>query len=208
MLNKASTAINDEKIRIKKLLLEPFGEFEAQCKELISMINDVSTNIDSQVKEFENKEKQEKINEIAIYFTEVIGEFRELIDLDNVLQEQWLNKSFSIKKVKLEIDHIIAKTRDDLICIDNQFKDLSINKAVKDYYFRNINDSCRLSASLNEGVRIIENNKKIQELSNVLEETKSDENIVQIDFRVFATKEQLMKLKQYLNDNNIKFSRV
>ena len=53
LLNKLSSAINDEKKRIKNLLLEPYTDFEAKCKELMAIVDEASNNIDTQVKAFE-----------------------------------------------------------------------------------------------------------------------------------------------------------
>lgn len=63
-LNKVAKAINDEKIRIKKEVLKPFEDFENKCKELQGIITDASSSIDTQVKAFEEKEQNEKREQI------------------------------------------------------------------------------------------------------------------------------------------------
>ena len=55
-LNKVSSAINDEKKRIKNELLKPYVDFENKCKELMAIVDDASGTIDKQIKEFELKQ--------------------------------------------------------------------------------------------------------------------------------------------------------
>ena len=54
-LNKLVKAVNDEKIRVRNKVLEPYMEFEMQCKELMEIVKNASENIDIQIKNFEQK---------------------------------------------------------------------------------------------------------------------------------------------------------
>ena len=71
-LNKVSKMINDEKIRVKKLYSEPLLKFENQVKELIAMITDVNSQIDLQIKEFEDSFKVEKLAKIKDFHETVL----------------------------------------------------------------------------------------------------------------------------------------
>ena len=161
-LNKVAKALNDEKIRIKKKVLKPFEDFESKCKELQGIITDASNSIDIQVKAFETKEQEEKKKQIEDLFNTYIGDFKELIIFEQIFNQRWLNKTYTIKKIEDEIKHLIAKTTNDLKVIDAQIQDESINKSVKNYYFNNITDPSILGNSLQEGMKIDENNKKIE----------------------------------------------
>lgn len=215
-LNKLSTAINDEKKRIKNLLLEPYTDFEIKCKELIGIIEEAVTNVDTQIKGFESKEKDAKLQEIVTYFSETVGDFRDFIDFDSIFQKSWLNKTHDIKKVQEDINHIFTKTKQDLLIIDGQIKDEVVNKQVKNYYFENISDPSILGNSLQEGIKIIENSKKIDELNNLKQapaviidsDISKTEIIQQLDFRVWVTSSQKKSLKEFLKSNNIKVGRV
>lgn len=59
-LNKLKKALNDERIRREKEYLQPFNVFKAQINEIIGIIDRPITVIDSQVKAYEEKQKQEK----------------------------------------------------------------------------------------------------------------------------------------------------
>lgn len=224
-LNKVAKALNDEKIRIKKEVLKPFEDFESKCKELQGIITDASNSIDIQVKAFETKEQEEKKKQIEDLFNTYIGDFKELIIFEQIFNQRWLNKTYTIKKIEDEIKHLIAKTTTDLKVIDAQIQDESINKSVKNYYFNNITDPSILGNSLQEGMKIDENNKKLEQLRNTQKVTSEEqnikensekitnivsktENLIQIDFRVITTKEKFMKLKEFLEINEIDYRRV
>lgn len=224
-LNKVSDAINNEKKRIKNELLKPYVDFENKCKELMAIVDDASKTIDKQVKEFELKEQAEKEQQIKAIFDENIGDYKELINFDTIFNPRWLNKTYSMKKIEEDIKHLISKTKDDLNIIENTIEDQSLLQQVHRYYFNNINDPAVLGNSLQEYQRIIENNKKLESLKNTQNVTKVEqkttestqnitnnvqktENLLQIDFRVIATREQFMNLKQFLESNNIEYRRI
>lgn len=224
-LNKVAKALNDEKIRIKKEVLKPFEDFESKCKELQGIITDASNSIDIQVKAFETKEQEEKKKQIEDLFNTYIGDFKELIIFEQIFNQRWLNKTYTIKKIEDEIKHLIAKTTTDLKVIDAQIQDESINKSVKNYYFNNITDPSILGNSLQEGMKIDENNKKIEELNRqkaeqekkiqnyIIEQAKESDkvegkNLLTINFRVTATKEQFMAIREFFEKNNIKYGKV
>ena len=51
-LNKLKKALNDERIRLEKEYMIPFNTFKAQLNEIIKIIDEPVTMIDSQVKEY------------------------------------------------------------------------------------------------------------------------------------------------------------
>lgn len=216
-LNKLSKAFADERKRIKNQLLEPFNDFESKCKELEAIVDEASKNIDVQVKAFEEKEEGAKLQEIVAYFVTVVGEYSELLDFDIIFNDRWLNKTYGIEKVKQDINHIIAKAKADISCIDGQIEDTEIRKQVKAFYFKNINDPTVLSLSLLEGTRIKETSQKITDLENkkaetipVKTETENEQKYIAIlNFKAYIkTEEQLNNLKKCLVENNIKFERI
>lgn len=216
-LNKLSKAIGDERKRIKNLLLEPFTDFETKCKKLETIIDEASKNIDVQIKAFEEKEDNIKMQEIVSYFVTVVGEFSELLDFDIIFNERWLNKTYGMDKIKQDIDHIVAKAKSDIECIDGQITDETLRKQVKAFYFKNINDPTVLSLSLQEGKKINETNQKITDMENKKTETapmkieteEEQKYIAVLNFKAYIkTHEQLNNLKKCLVENNIKFERI
>lgn len=107
-LNGAEKAFVRKRIDEKNNFLAPFVVVEDQIKELEKLIKKVSKQIDDNIKEFEDAEKDEKQNEIIDYFDSLETE---LIMLDIIWNDKWLNKTFSLNNVKKEIDAIINDLR-------------------------------------------------------------------------------------------------
>lgn len=209
LLNKVSKAINDEKKRVKEKLLEPYVDFENKCKELMAIVDEVSSGIDKQVKEFEQSEKNKKKQEIIQYWTENSEEYAKVIDTDKLVKQEWLNKTYSMIKVKQEIDHIISKIIMDIKTIDTAIVEENINKQTKVFYFDNINNPCNLSLAIQEGTRLKEQTAEIDNIEKkVVDSNISNKEILKMDFRVWGTKTQLMELNKYLKENNIKYGKV
>ena len=63
-INKKKKALNDKKVEVKKEYISPLENFEKQVKELVEIIDKGVNNIDTQVKDFEKKEVDEKLKDI------------------------------------------------------------------------------------------------------------------------------------------------
>ena len=86
-VRKVKDAINDEKKRIKNLLLADYTvNFEPKCKELMEMLENVYNEIDTQVKAFEEKEKQDKKFKIADMWINLAGKYAQIVDFDIIFQ--------------------------------------------------------------------------------------------------------------------------
>lgn len=210
-LNKFKDAIEDERKRIKKVYLVPYEQFEGQVKEITALIDESTKTIDSQVKAFEEQRKLDKKLKIVDFWNQNIGNLAELISIENVFSDQWLNTTYSMKKVQEDITTFIGKVNQDLGVITSLgFKQ---ETHLKDYYLRTFD----LTATLQEKTRLEENEKKLAELSQKqaqeqpkpikVEETPKQE-LKQVDFRVWATQEQLNTIKEFLIQNNIKYGKV
>lgn len=113
-LNKLKTAIEDKRKEIKKELLEPYEIFQVQIKDIISMIDKPILEIDTQIKACDEKVKADKQAEIQFYFNEVIGDLANILKLDRIFNDRWLNVTYNMKNIKEEIDEAIKRTNDDL----------------------------------------------------------------------------------------------
>lgn len=114
-LNSAKKQIADERIRIMKELMKPFDEFVERCKGLEKNIDGASKALDEIVKLREQAEKETKRAIIEEYWR--IKAF-ELVPLDRVFDQKWLNKTAKIADVKKEIDAVIKKIITDIKTIE------------------------------------------------------------------------------------------
>lgn len=222
-LNKLSKAINDKKVEIKKEVLKPYEDFENKTKELIAMIGEATENIDTQIKVFEEKQKNEKLQVIVTFFEKSAEELKEMLNFDKIYNPKWLNTTYKITDIEAEIKHIITKSRQDLDVIKNlrtEFED-----ALIDYYFKTLN----LTETMGEKTRLEEQKKKIEainkqkELLNAEKDKTSGgtiqskkntqeipftQELQQLDFRVWVTQEQKFYLREFLVKNNIRYGKV
>jgi hypothetical protein len=111
-LNKLKKALNDERIRREKEWMVPFNDFKTKVNEIIGIIDKPVLLIDKQVKEYEEKQKQEKADKIAQYWDSVSAP--EWMNLDRIFNEKWLGASVSMKSVQEEINSRLEQVEKDL----------------------------------------------------------------------------------------------
>ncbi len=220
-LNKFKEAIENRRKEIKKAHMKPYEDFEKKIKEIVAMTDEPIKLIDDQVKAFEEKVKLEKRMQIESYYARVIGDLESLLPLDKLWNDRWLNATFSMKAVEEEMDGTIARVKNDLEVISGLKSEFEFQ--IKDAYLRKLD----LSAALQEKSRLEEFKAKQEAyektkavipepaiLKDIVEPEppyqpeKKQEEILQVDFRIWATGEQLQDLKGFLRDNNIKYGRV
>lgn len=234
-LNNFKKAISAQRIQKTKEVEEQLGlsKYINDCKELEQYVDDASSFLDKQIKELEKVEDDKKLKEITDFFVQNIGEFEGLIDFDKIYNPKWLNKTYKIGDIQAEIRHVFTKTKTDFDVIKTQFTDENLQKQVQQYYLNKIDDNNVLTLAILEGNKIIDQNKKLEELKQ--KETESTQNITDttqkitgstqketettqnetqscrlavIDFRVECTKIQMEMLKDFLKANNIKYGPV
>ena len=172
-LNRLSKAISDERIAMKKRYLAPYEEFEAQAKELTGLIDSHSAEIDKQVKEYEQRQKDEKQGKITAMYDEAVGDLRELVPYERIHNPKWLNKGTSLKAIKEDIETLISKVKTNLTVIDTMGFDEAMTNRVKSVYLKNFD----LSDAMAEKAKIEEENRRLQEY----EERKAREEAAKLE---------------------------
>lgn len=111
-MNKLKKALNDERIRMEKEYMKPFTEFKAQVNEIIGIIDKPVNAIDTQIKAYEDKCRQDKQVAIEQYFAEI--EKPEWLTLRVITDPKWLNASVTLKSVKAAIDEKVQQIIKDM----------------------------------------------------------------------------------------------
>lgn len=96
-LNKLKKALNDERIRREKEYMQPFNEFKSKINEIIAIIDKPVAMIDAQVKNYEEKKKEEKQEAINALFA--AKEFPEWASIGQIQDKSWLNATTSMKQI-------------------------------------------------------------------------------------------------------------
>ena len=219
-LNKLKKALNDERIRLEREYMKPFDTFKAQINEIIGIIDKPVAVIDKQVKAYEDKCKQEKFEEIESYFDEI--EKPDILTLNKIWDDKWLNASVSMKQIKDAIQAAIAKVNTELDtlkalpefsfeAIEVYKESLDINKAIAeghrlaDIQKRKIEAEAKAEAE--KAAQATPIPEPIAEPTPVkTEEVKQDAQWV--SFKAYITVEQAQALKAFFNANNIQFAPI
>lgn len=234
-LNKLKKALNDERIRREKEYLQPFNEFKAQIAEIIKIIDEPVTAIDTQIKGYEEAKKEEKHAEIADLY-ERMGH-PEWLPLEQIFNERWLNASVKLSVVEAEIDLRLSQVGKDLDTLRN-LPEFAF-EAEEEYKL-----SLDLNKAISEGKRLAEIAKRKAEQERFKAEMEADlakrkaeeetaaqaaesageatfnnslditEQIpkqpkkYEICFRAYLTVEQANELKAFFDSRNIEFERI
>lgn len=100
-LNKFVKALKDRRTEVRKKLLAPDEAFGKQVDEIVGIVQKAITNIDTQVKSYEEKCRTEKMEKIRAEYVRMISEadhLREVLPFERVWVPEWANASFTMKK--------------------------------------------------------------------------------------------------------------
>lgn len=223
-LNKLADNINSYRINIKKQILATYDEdFAPKCNELVQMTKDTSESIDTQIKAFEQREWEAKVQELKAFYDAFDGdEAKEYCPWEKLWNPKWGNKSYSLDQAKQDISIALAETESDLVTIRTIGKDDTAY--LLDYYkgCRSISATARKASDLQElRRREAEAKRKAEEAAKEKEaeiaegkreadklEQPDEPKTLTVVFRVTGTRDQLADLGQYMRENGLKFGRV
>ena len=205
-LKKLFDAVEIKRKELKKALAEPYNQLEAKIKELETLINEPLNKADSFLKEIEERRKENKKKEIEEYFKKVNN--NEYIKFEDIFTSDMLNKTKTMKEIKSIIDSFVKKVENDLLVIGE-------NVSLKSYYLQNNFD---LNKTLLEQKRQEEIAKpkpevKVQpKVEQAPQPQPQPQPVVQphykISFTIEGTKEELLKVSEFLKNNKIKYTRL
>ena len=165
-LNKLKKALSDERIRREKEYMKPFDDFKSKINEIISIIDKPVAVIDKQIREYEDKRQQEKLEEIKKLWFEM--EVPDGLTLNKVFNDRMLNASFNMKHVKqCFID-----------AIDRFNRDMAVLVNLSEYSFeaqQTYISSLDLSKAMNEANRLSRLAKQKAEYETEQERLKAEE---------------------------------
>ena len=115
-VNKRCKELDSERIRIKKLMLEPYQEFEEQVKEIVGIVKEADNTVRQQVKELEEMERLKKEAEIWAIWDKRIKQYKlgDLIPFTDFIKPKHLNKSTSIEAAEKDMVDFLEQTERDI----------------------------------------------------------------------------------------------
>lgn len=145
-LNKAAKSLNAKRLEFEKEFMLPFSEFKEVVAETVKLIGECSANIDTVVKQNEQRYKDTKLKAIKDYFE---ANNANLVDFNKIYKEAWLNKTAKEKTVFNDIDMILASIEQDIQTIESMPEDADV---LRTYYLDtlNINNTIQYANRLKE----------------------------------------------------------
>ena len=113
-LNKLADVLAAKRREVKAQYLAPYENFERQCKEVEGMIAAASKAIDAQVKEFEGVEKERKRGTIIEIYQSIAGELVAMVPPAAVWNPKWLNKTYSIDAIRMELEATVQRIHESM----------------------------------------------------------------------------------------------
>lgn len=154
-LNKFIKVLDTKRKDVKKMMLEPYTEFESQVKELIGIIGEANDNIDSQVKAYEQKKRDEKLVKVQEIYDGIFGEsdLLSILTWDRVFKPTYLNATTTLKSIKAEMTELLERVTSELDIINND--DGEYQFEMKEAYLKNFSmtDALTVKQKFEENAR-------------------------------------------------------
>ena len=227
-LRKIAKSASDYRISIKKEHEAKISKTMEQLKEITDIFNGAAAEIDSQVKEFDEKRKEEKQIAIGNIYKESIGDMAQFLPLLKIFNEKWLNKGYSLESIKKEIKAQVESVQDGIKTIQllgTKYESQMISAFLECY---NMNDALKKKAELEQIDAEMERRRtemerrrkaqeeeqqneeqvREQEEPQKQEEVPQEEPRYRLAFEVFGNHEQLTALVDYLRASGMEYKRI
>ena len=229
-LNKFKAALADSRKAVKAQWNQPLSDFEGKMKELERMVDEPIGAIDRQVKAYDEAKKQDKRQQIELFFEGAVGDLEEVLPLSKIWNDRWLNATYPMKDIEKEIVERIRKTHSDigiivamqLPCCDQMLstylETLDMSRAMEEKH--KYEQAQKAKAQAKQAEPALDSPAAQQTVSVEKERTVAQMNTPQeaageaipelrvLDFRVWVTPEQMQALKAFLVQNHIRYGRV
>jgi hypothetical protein len=210
-LNNLVKVIDNKRKELKKEFLKPYELVETQCNELKGMIDGVVSKIDTGIKSFENKVKEEKYNEIKKYYDSFDWD---IVPFGELFEDRYLNSGVKTSEWQKSISDKIMGVNQELSLINNF--DVEDKELLKAYYLDTLNLALakeKYDRNMAARARFVESKVETQKVEDIVkvEEPiipKVDELLYELKFKVTVTETQLNKLNTFLDYNNIAFEQL
>jgi muconolactone delta-isomerase len=199
-VNKRVKELEDKRISIKKMMLEPYMNFEGQVKEIVQIVKDADSHVRDQVKELEEQERMAKQNELSALWEMRVQHytFYDLISIDDFLKPKHLTKTMSINAVEREMVQFLEQIQSDIHVLYN----LDYSEEHIDAYLQcfNLGQAMMQVKDKKQRQAQIERNTK----TNKLQPTESEIAFL-VSVKVYNQKE-LKLLEMILKDNQFEYT--
>ena len=236
-LNKLRGAIDDERKRVKKLCMEPCNRFEKEVKEVLALVDEQISAIDVQIKEVEQIKREEKRKAVQELFESIgfqkfvtlemiwdekwLNASVALSKVENQMKEtmyrigEEVGTISRLPEFSFEAMEVYKKTLDLTQAIKKGQELADIQKRKEEALARQKAEEERRKAEEAAAGKESENPEEAADTHDALKKAEENdytrvvsEPVTRIDFRVWGTTEQILALRDYMKQNNLKFGKV
>lgn len=233
-LNRLKDAFEEARKREKQKCLAPYAGFEAKVKEIVGIIDEARSAIDSQVKAFEEKRKSEKAEAISAFYSQNGSDIAALVPLARIADPKWLNIGTSDGAWQKALADKIESIRKGLKAVGEVIPEAYRNEAQAKFVetldfpavFSFVEERKRQDAILEQRRREEAERKAREEIEIVRpfgqpNETKEpergeperepeakEETVFAVVLRFHGTKPQLLALRDFMRQNGIWYEKV
>lgn len=236
-LNKLRGAIDDERKRVKKLCMEPCNRFEKEVKEVLALVDEQISAIDVQIKEVEQIKREEKRKAVQELFESIgfqkfvtlemiwdekwLNASVALSKVENQMKEtmyrigEEVGTISRLPEFSFEAMEVYKKTLDLTQAIKKGQELADIQKRKEEALARQKAEEERRKAEEAATGKESENPEEAADTHDAPKKAEENdytrvvsEPVMRIDFRVWGTKEQILALRDYMKQNNLKFGKV
>lgn len=183
-LRKVKTGLETKRKEIKKKCLEPYEEFEQRYEEILPLIDQPINMIDGQVKDFEERKKEERRVKIRDMYHEAVGELEEFLPIEKIYDKKWENVSTSISSIKKDIEAVIESAKNSIETIK------SMNSEAEEEAFNVFKQSLSLSDSITYIQKYEQQRAEIIRREEERKKREEEERIRQEEIRKKTEEEQ------------------
>ena len=223
-LRKIAKNASDYRISIKKEHEAKIAKTMEQLKEITDIFNGAAAEIDAQVKEFDEKRKEEKRSAIGKIYADNIQDMERFLPLQKIWNEKWMNKGYGLDAITKEIKTAVESAQDSIKTIQmlgTKYESQMISAYLVNFQ---MNDALKKKAELEQIDAEMERrrkdkeeaeHRKAEEEVREQEEPKAQEEIPQFEepkyrlaFEVYGTHEKLTALVDYLRASGMEYKRI
>lgn len=165
-VNKSLKILNEERIRVKKLILEPYDTFEKQIKEIEMIVRTADTRVREQVRELEEREREQKKEKLNDIWHKRISQYElaSVFNLHDWIEPKHLNKSESMTKVEQDMVDFLERSERDLMTI----KSMDGSEIIANYYLK-----CKDLGMAIQSYK--QSHEEIEEIKKVMDDNQSEQ---------------------------------
>lgn len=167
-LNKQAKFLNDKKIEVKNIYMRPYVDFETKLVAIKSKIESVSRDIDVQIKDYEQRQANIKLEECRKAWSEISAD---IVPYESIANPKWQNASTSLKSIREEMEAKLTDINQGLSLIDLQ----DFPEAIKEDVVKRFKSTMNVMTAIESGKatqKLMEEQKAREEAKRLEAEVK------------------------------------